>query len=150
MAHELAPGREHPGEEKEFSWLPDGDMDAADRAYASSSLSLAENRIAAEMSYLYDKGCTEPFGGWDMVWPEDIADAPETTDTAPEPPRTPEQPTIAISRVIPSKDTPRELLDTRIVPRALWVTGTGTGSADRGNARRGCAGRGTVSRAGCS
>jgi len=77
------------------------------------------------MSYLYDNGCTEPFGGWDMVWPEDIADAPETTDTAPEPPRTPEQPTVATSRVTPPKDTPRELLDTRIVPRALWAADEG-------------------------
>ena len=24
----------HPGEETEFSWLPDGDMDAAGRAFA--------------------------------------------------------------------------------------------------------------------
>jgi hypothetical protein len=118
-------GREHPGEEKEFSWLPDGDMDAADRAYASSSLSLAENRIAAAVANLCDDGYTEPFGGWDMVWPEDIADAPETTDTAPEPPRTPEQPTVATSRVTPPKDTPRELLDTRIVPRALWAADEG-------------------------
>ena len=53
------------------------------------------------------------------------ADAPETTDTAPEPPRTPEQPTVAVSRVTPPKDTTRELLDTRIVPRALWAADEG-------------------------
>ena len=73
-----------------------------------------------------DDGSAELSGGWDMVWPKDTADAPKAADTAPEPPRTPEQPTVAVSRATPSKDTPRELLDTRIVPRALWgVAGEG-------------------------
>ena len=53
---------------------------------------------------------------WDFKWPEDIADAPEIADTAPEPPQTPKQPSIAVSHVTPSTDTARELLDTRIVP----------------------------------
>jgi hypothetical protein len=63
---------------------------------------------------------------WDSGSDQDTADAPKTADTAPEPPRTPEQPTVAVSRATPTKDAARELLDTRIVPRALWgVAGEG-------------------------
>ena len=39
--------------------------------------------------------------------PQGTAGAREATDTAPEPPRTPEQPTVAISRVILSKGNAR-------------------------------------------
>jgi len=63
---------------------------------------------------------------WDSGSDQDTADAPKAADTAPEPPRTPEQPTVAVSRATPTKDAARELLDTRIVPRALWgVEGEG-------------------------
>jgi hypothetical protein len=62
---------------------------------------------------------------WGSGSDQDTADAPKTADTAPESPQTPEQPTIAVSRVTPSKDTTRELLDTRIVPRALWAADEG-------------------------
>ena len=63
---------------------------------------------------------------WGSGSDQDTADAPKTADAAPEPPRTPEQPTAAVSRATPTKDAARELLDTRIVPRALWgVAGEG-------------------------
>ena len=125
MVHELAPdGREHPGEETEFSWLPDGDVDAAGRAFAfaiaNSNMSSVADGDSDEDS---DEGSWWASGGSDFEWPEDIADAPGTTDAAPEPPRTPEQPTISILRMTPSKDTTRELLDIRIVPSTLGNSG---------------------------
>ena len=55
-------------------------------------------------------------------------DASDPIDTAPEPPSapsTPEQPTRSISRLTPSEDKVRELLDTQIIPRALWATENG-------------------------
>lgn len=61
----------------------------------------------------------------DRLPQRNTADMSDGADTAPEPPRTPEQPTAAISRGTPSKNRARESLDTRIVPRALWATEKG-------------------------
>ena len=74
-----------PGEEKDFSWLPGGDTDAAGRAFA---FALDDTTVSDGNFEGLQDTTDEDNDEWDFEWPEDIADAPETMDTAPELPWT--------------------------------------------------------------
>ena len=98
-------------EEKEFSWPPDGDMDAAGRAFAFAldDTTVSDwNFEGLQDTYTTDEDSDE----WDFEWPADIVDAPETTDTAPELPWAPEIPTLVLDDTSVSDGNSEWLQDT--------------------------------------
>ena len=82
-------------------------MDAGrSRSWHASAYAFATAAAIRFLSRDSDEDEDSDDGSW--RWGAADFGGEDTTDTAPEPPRTPEQPTVVVSRVTPSKGTTRE------------------------------------------